>query len=117
VKVIDDMKARLFGHDEPAHVPVSTNRENRVVMYTTRYCPFCTRARAMLQQKQVAWREIAIDGDLALRREMIERSGRYTVPQIWIGETHIGGCNELLQLERTGELGRLLSKSEGVGHE
>jgi len=117
VKVIDDIKARLFGYDQPANGPVSTIRENRVVMYTTRYCPFCTRARALLQQKQVAWREIAIDGDLALRREMIERSGRYTVPQIWIGETHIGGCNELLQLERSGELERLLSNPGGVVHE
>jgi len=117
VKVIDDIKAKLFGHDEPAHGPVSTTRENRVVMYTTRYCPFCTRTRAVLQQKQVAWREIAIDGNQALRQEMIEKSVRYTVPQIWIGETHIGGCNELLQLERSGELEKLLSNREGVRYE
>lgn len=117
MSVIDDLKARLFGHGEPANGTGPTATAISVVMYTTRFCPFCNRVRALLQQKQVHWREIAIDGDLALRREMIEKSGRYTVPQVWIGETHIGGCKELLQLETSGELDRLLFIHKGAGNE
>lgn len=79
-----------------------------VVIYTTRYCPYCIRARQLLSQKGVAFQEIAVDQDYALREEMMERSGRHTVPQIWIGETHVGGCDELYALEAAGQLDALL---------
>lgn len=79
-----------------------------VVMYTTRFCPFCVRARALLAHKGVEYEDIPVDGDPARRAEMERRSGRRTVPQIWIGPTHVGGCDELHQLERAGRLDALL---------
>ncbi|MDZ7685213.1 MAG: glutaredoxin 3 [Gammaproteobacteria bacterium] len=85
--------------------------EPAVVMYGTRFCPFCMRARALLQQKEVRYRDIAVDGKPDLRREMAEKSGRNTVPQIWIGATHVGGCDELMQLERNGELDAMVKGS------
>lgn len=80
-----------------------------VVLYTTRYCPYCIRAKQLFDRKAVTYREIAVDGDSALRQEMMARSGRYTVPQIWIGERHVGGCDDLYALERRGELDALLA--------
>ncbi|MCB1699555.1 MAG: glutaredoxin 3 [Pseudomonadales bacterium] len=78
-------------------------------MYSTRFCPYCVRARGLLQSKQVSFTEIAVDEQPQLRREMVERSGRYTVPQIWIGEQHVGGYDDLALLERQGRLDELLS--------
>lgn len=80
-----------------------------VTIYTTRYCPYCIRAKQLLDRKGVGFKEIAVDGQPVLRHEMEERSGRYTVPQIWIGAQHIGGCDELYELERRGELNSLLN--------
>jgi len=80
-----------------------------VIMYSTRFCPYCVRARQLLDAKQVSYTEIAVDGAPELRREMTERSGRYTVPQIWIGEQHVGGYDDLALLERQGRLDTLLS--------
>jgi glutaredoxin 3 len=80
-----------------------------VIMYATRFCPYCVRARGLLDSKQVSYTEIAVDEQPALRREMIERSGRYTVPQIWIGEYHVGGYDDLALLDRQGRLDQLLS--------
>lgn len=80
-----------------------------VAMYTTRFCPYCVRARELLDSKKVVYTDIAVDGAPELRREMMERSGRYTVPQIWIGEQHVGGYDDLARLERQGKLDELLS--------
>ena len=80
-----------------------------VVMYSTRFCPYCVRARSLLDSKKVDYTDIGVDGRADLRNEMIERSGRYTVPQIWIGEQHVGGFDDLAQLERQGRLDELLS--------
>ena len=80
-----------------------------VVMYSTRFCPYCMRARGLLDSKKVDYTDIGVDGRADLRNEMIERSGRYTVPQIWIGEQHVGGFDDLAQLERQGRLNELLS--------
>lgn len=80
-----------------------------VVLYTTPYCPFCIRAKSLLDSKQVSYREIGVDQDPALRQEMMTRSGRRTVPQIWIGEQHVGGFDELAALERRGELEELIN--------
>lgn len=82
-----------------------------VTLYTTRYCPYCIRARGLLDSKGVAYQDIAVDNDPQLREEMEIRSGRYTVPQIWIGEQHIGGCDELYMLERQGRLDEILERA------
>jgi len=79
-----------------------------VVLYTTRFCPYCIRAKQLLDSKQVAYEERAVDGDPQLRREMSLRAGRTSVPQIWIGDTHVGGCDDLYALERKGKLDALL---------
>lgn len=83
-----------------------------VTLYTTATCPYCIRAKRLLERKGVTYREIKVDGNAALRAEMQQRSGRYTVPQIWIGERHVGGSDELHELERAGKLDQLLG---GVG--
>ena len=67
------------------------------------------RARSLLDGKKVDYEDIAVDGLPALRREMIELSGQHTVPQIWIGERHVGGFDDLYLLERQGQLDKLLS--------
>ena len=85
-----------------------------VTLYTTRFCPYCIRARNLLQDKGVAYRDIAVDNDPQLRREMMARSGRDTVPQIWIGEQHIGGCDDMLLLERQGRLDELLERTSAA---
>ena len=79
-----------------------------VTVYTTAWCPFCMRAKALLQRKGVAFREVDVEAGRALREEMIARSGRRTVPQIFIGEHHVGGSDELMLAEQNGELDRLL---------
>ena len=80
-----------------------------VSMYTTRFCPYCVRAREMFDLKQISYTDIAVDGSPEKRQEMMERSGRFTVPQIWIGEQHVGGYDDLALLERQGNLDKLLS--------
>ena len=80
-----------------------------ITIYSSRYCPFCYRAKALLDQKNRKYREISVDGEPELRREMIAKAGQYTVPQIWIGEQHVGGCDDLYELERQGQLDVLLA--------
>ncbi|MDP4917488.1 MAG: glutaredoxin 3 [Haliea sp.] len=82
----------------------------KVVIYTTRFCPFCVRAKGLLNKKSVPFTEISVDGDAALRREMTAKAGRTSVPQIWIGETHVGGCDELYAAERSGQLNKWLGQ-------
>ncbi|WP_247218156.1 glutaredoxin 3 [Synechococcus sp. C9] len=80
-----------------------------VEIYTWRTCPFCIRAKALLNRKGVPFTEYAIDGDETARTKMAERAGgRRSVPQIFINGQHIGGCDDLYNLERSGELERLL---------
>ena len=81
-----------------------------VVIYSTPWCPYCIRAKRLLNEKGAAFTDIDVSGDPALRQEMTRRSGRSTVPQIWIGEQHVGGCDELYALERQRRLDELLSK-------
>lgn len=81
-----------------------------VRMYTTEVCPFCVRAKALLKQRGVAQiDEVRIDLDVQARQEMMESTGRRTVPQIFIGDTHVGGCDELVALDRQGALLPLLA--------
>jgi glutaredoxin 3 len=82
----------------------------RVVMYCTAVCPYCVRAEALLKRKGVGEIEkIRIDLEPARGEEMVARTGRRTVPQIFIGETHVGGCDDLHDLDRQGELDPLLA--------
>ncbi len=80
-----------------------------VVLYTTPNCSYCVQAKQLLVRKGVAYREIDVSRDGALRTEVMARSGQRTVPQIWIGEYHVGGFNELYALERAGTLDALLA--------
>ena len=80
----------------------------KAVMYATSWCPYCMRARQLLEEKGVELEEIDVDATPAARAEMMSRSGQRTVPQIFIGETHVGGCDDLLDLETRGGLDKLL---------
>jgi len=79
-----------------------------VTLYVSDWCPYCTRAKGLLTQKQVAFSEINVEDDAKLREEMIARSSQRTVPQIFIGDKHVGGCEDLFELDRSGELDRLI---------
>ena len=83
---------------------------SKVEIYTTRYCPYCISAKALLNRKSVPFTEIDVSGDPQGRAKMVERAqGRMTVPQIFIGETHVGGSDDLHALERAGKLDPLLA--------
>jgi glutaredoxin 3 len=84
----------------------------RVLMYCTGTCPYCQAADRLLARKGVSDVEhVRVDLEPARRAEMQQKSGRHTVPQIWIGGRHIGGCDELHDLEQAGELDQLLAKA------
>jgi glutaredoxin 3 len=88
------------------------SNSNDVVMYSTGWCPYCDRARNLLARKGVSVQEIKIDEDPAQRDLMLQRSGgRRTVPQIFVGERHVGGFDDLAALDRAGELDKLLGKT------
>ena len=80
-----------------------------VVIYTKPFCPYCARAEALLRNKGVDYTEIVASMDMEKKREMMERSGRTTFPQIFIGGTHVGGFDDLNALERAGKLDALLA--------
>lgn len=82
----------------------------KVVMYATGWCGYCARARALLESKNADLEEIDVDARAGAREEMIARSGRRTVPQIFIGETHVGGSDDLMELEASGRLDPLLNQ-------
>lgn len=83
---------------------------SKVRMYTTQVCPYCIRAKALLKQRGVEQiDEIRVDLDPAQRDAMIALTGRRTVPQIFIGDTHVGGCDDLIALDRAGKLLPLLA--------
>ena len=79
-----------------------------IVLYVSGWCPFCQRAQGLLAKKGLAYRVVDIDEDAKLREEMIARSGRRTVPQVFIGDKHVGGCDDLFALEGSGELDRMI---------
>jgi glutaredoxin 3 len=80
----------------------------KVVMYTTASCPYCVRAKALLDSKGVQYQEIRVDLYPEKRQEMQQRSGRRTVPQIFIEQQSMGGCDELYALQASGQLDKLL---------
>lgn len=84
-----------------------------VKMYTTQVCPYCIRAKMLLKQRGVAQiEEVRVDLDPAQRQAMMELTGRRTVPQIFIGGTHVGGCDELIALDQRGGLAPLLAGAQ-----
>ncbi len=80
-----------------------------VTIYTTQFCPYCVRAKQLLTTKSVPFEEIKVDYDALKRSEMMQLSGRRTVPQIWVGDQHVGGCDELYALEYAGQLDGMLT--------
>lgn len=80
-----------------------------VVIYSKSWCPFCVQAKRLLQSKKVAFTEIDVEREPAKMQEMMKKSGRRTVPQIWVGDTHVGGCDELFAAEQKGKLDLLLA--------
>ena len=84
---------------------------SNVVIYSSNYCPFCIRAKQLLQSKGLVFEELVVDGDPELRQQMMQKSGRHTVPQIWVGTTHVGGCDDLFALERAGEFDALVQSA------
>lgn len=91
--------------------PAASQPAAKVEIYTWRFCPFCVRAKGLLDRKGVDYSEYCIDGDNEARRQMTQRAeGRSSLPQIFINDTGIGGCDELHSLERSGELDALLGR-------
>jgi glutaredoxin 3 len=83
-----------------------------ITVYSTGWCPYCERARALLERKGLPFREIKVDEDPVERQAMLARSGgRRTVPQIFIGERHVGGFDELYALEKAGKLDELTGRA------
>lgn len=81
---------------------------SKVMMYTTAACPFCVNAKRLLGDKGVPYEEIRVDREPRLRERMMAESGQRTVPQIWVGETHVGGFTDLWALDKSGKLNSML---------
>lgn len=82
---------------------------SKVTIYTRAFCGYCARAVNLLTEKGVDFTEIDAGADSTLRQEMMQRSGRTTFPQIFVGDRHIGGCDDMMALERNGELDAMLA--------
>ena len=81
-----------------------------IIIYTKAACPYCVAAKSLLRKKNAPFEEIGVDGDRAAQAAMAERAGgRWTVPQIFIGERHVGGCDDIHALEAAGKLDTLLA--------
>lgn len=78
-------------------------------MYSSNWCPFCIRAKTLLKNKNIDFEEIHVDGKPDVRAAMAKKAGRTSVPQIWIDDYHVGGCDELFALERAGKLDGLIA--------
>ncbi|PCJ38394.1 MAG: glutaredoxin 3 [Cellvibrionales bacterium] len=94
------------GHSVSALISDSTSP---VKIFTTQFCPYCVAARRLLEQLGIDFEDVAVDGDAEMRREITQASGQHTVPQIWIGERHVGGYTELAGLHQQGGLLPLLN--------
>lgn len=96
-------ESRRYDGDDATTMP-------KITIFTTSLCPYCHMAKELLKQKGAIYEEIDVGGKPELRREMtVKAGGRSTVPQIWIGEKHVGGCDDLYALDRAGELDGLLA--------
>ena len=90
-----------------SELQAASTPQPKVVIYSTGWCPYCSRAKELLESKGVAFEEIDVDARPEARAEMMTRSGRRSVPQIFIGATHVGGCDDLHELEASGRLDTL----------
>lgn len=81
-----------------------------IIIYSTSHCPYCVRAKELLRRKGLSFTEILVDDDDKKREEMIAKTNRYTVPQIFINERHVGGFDDLYALEKSGELTELMEQ-------
>ena len=81
-----------------------------VIVYSSNYCPYCSRAKQLLKSKSIKFTEINVDSRSSVRQEMTKKCGQTSVPQIWINSQHIGGCDDIFTLERAGKLDQLLAK-------
>lgn len=97
----------MISKDSRSRVP--NTMSSPVKIYTTPICPYCYRAKALLKKKGADYDEIDVFMDSKARSEMEEKSGRRTVPQIFIGDQHIGGCDDLMELDSEGKLDPLLA--------
>ena len=102
IKEIKEIGDRVL--DSSDKFTVTALKSQTIVMYTTKFCPYCMRARGLLESKGWDYQDISVDADQGLRSEMRKKSGQHTVPQIWIGEQHVGGCDELFRLEGGNQL-------------
>lgn len=82
-----------------------------ITIYTSAWCPYCIRAKQLLTNKGYAFEEITVDGKPDVRSQMSEKAGRNTVPQVWINDQHIGGCDDLIALDQAGKLDDLLKEN------
>ncbi|MEL0207770.1 MAG: glutaredoxin 3 [Gammaproteobacteria bacterium] len=80
-----------------------------VIIYTTKTCPYCYKAKSLLKSLDVSYQEVSVDFNSKLRAEMALRAGKTSVPQIWFGEEHIGGCDDLHELHAAGNLFKALN--------
>ena len=80
-----------------------------VIIYTTKTCPYCYKAKSLLKSLDVSYQEVSVDFNSKLRAEMASRAGKTSVPQIWFGEEHIGGCDDLHELHAAGNLFKVLN--------
>ena len=92
---------------------MAQGKDSAVVMYTTSWCPYCTRARRLFDDKGVKYTEIDVESVDCARAEMQQRSGRTSVPQIFVGDRHLGGYDDTSALDRRGELDPLLAAARG----
>jgi glutaredoxin 3 len=91
-------------------LPLHETKMPKIVIYTTQYCPYCTMAKRLLDKKGAPYDEIGVDGRMDLRQDLqVKAGGRSTVPQIWIGSRHIGGFDDLYELDSAGGLDPLLA--------
>ncbi len=86
-----------------------SRKNNEIIIYSTLICPYCNAAKQLLKSKNLDFQEIRVDQDRQQRQVMVEKSGRTSVPQIFIGEHHIGGFDDLNALNRSGKLDEILS--------
>lgn len=80
-----------------------------ITFYCSNYCPFCVRAKQLLDKKGARYKEISVDGKPDVRAAMARLAGKTSVPQIWINDVHVGGCDELIALDRSGKLDKMLA--------
>lgn len=82
--------------------------QRNVVVYSADYCPFCQRAKALLAARGIEFQLIDVEAEPEKRAEMMQRSGQRTIPQVFVGDHHVGGCDQLMAADKSGELSRLL---------